>query len=65
MDFQLISKMYLITKSEVEALAFAYDPDLDDDDDGKMNDYIDIYRKELFILMRIIEFLLRTDFSIG
>ena len=61
-------KSKLITKAEAEAIAFTYDPDLydDDDDDGdKKDDDIDKYRKKLFILMRIIEFMLRTGFSIG
>ena len=62
-------KSKLITKAEAEASAFTYDPDLydddDDDDDDKKDDDIDKYRKKLFILMRIIEFLLRTGFSIG
>ena len=62
-------KSKLITKAEAEALAFTYDPDLydddDDDDDDKKDDDIDKYRKKLFILMRIIEFMLRTGFSIG
>ena len=60
-------KSKLITKAEAEALAFTYDPDLydDDDDDDKNDDDIDKYRKKLFILMRIIEFMLRTGFSIG
>ena len=59
-------KSKLITKAE----AFTYDPDLyddddDDDDDDKKDEYIDKYRKKLFMLMRIIEFMLRTGFSIG
>ena len=58
-----------LTKAEAEALAFTYDPDLydDDDDDGdKKDDDIDKYRKKIFfMLMRIIEFMLRTGFSIG
>ena len=62
-------KSKLITKAEAEAIAFTYDPDLydddDDDDDDKKDDDIDKYRKKLFILMRIIEFMLRTGFSIG
>ena len=60
-------KSKLVTKAEAEALAFTYDPDLydDDDDDDKKDDDIDRYRKKLFILMRIIEFMLRTGFSIG
>ena len=61
-------KSKLITKAEAEALAFTYDPDLyddDDDDDDKKDDDIDKYRKKLFILMRIIEFMLRTGCSIG
>ena len=61
-------KSQLITKAEAEAIAFTYDPDLyddDDDDDDKKDDDIDKYRKKLFILMRIIEFMLRTGFSIG
>ena len=60
-------KSKLITKAEAEAIAFTYDPDLydDDDDDDKNDDDIDKYRKKLFILMRIIEFMLRTGFSIG
>ena len=61
-------KSKLITKAEAEAIAFTYDPDLfddDDDDDDKKDDDIDKYRKKLFILMRIIAFMLRTGFSIG
>ena len=60
-------KSKLITKAEAEAIAFTYDPDLydDDDDDDKNDDDIDEHRKKLFILMRIIEFMLRTGFSIG
>ena len=61
-------KSKLITKAEAEAIAFTYDPDLyddDDDDDDKKDDDIDKYRKKLCILMRIIEFMLRTGFSIG
>ena len=61
-------KSKLITKAEAEAIAFTYDPDLyddDDDDDDKKDDDIDKYRQKLFILMRIIEFMLRTGFSIG
>ena len=61
-------KSKLITKAEAEALAFTYDPDLyddDDDDDDKKDDYIDKYRNKIFMLMRIIEFMLRTGFSIG
>ena len=61
-------KSKLITKAEAEAIAFTYDPDLyddDDDDDDKKDDDIDKYRKKLFILMRIIEFMLRSGFSIG
>ena len=63
-------KSKLITKAEAEALAFIYDPDLyddddDDDDDDKKDDDIDKYRKKLFMLMRIIELLLRTGFSTG
>ena len=61
-------KSKLITKAEAEAIASTYDPDLyddDDDDDDKKDDDIDKYRKKLFILMRIIEFMLRTGFSIG
>ena len=60
-------KSKLITKAEAEALAVTYDPDLydDDDDDDKNDDYIDKYRKKLFMLMRIIEFMLRTVFSLG
>ena len=61
-------KSKLITKAEAEALAFTYDPDLyddDDDDDDKKDDDIDKYRKKLFMLMRIIEFMLMTGFSIG
>ena len=62
------SKSFKSKLIEAEALAFTYDPDLyddDDDDDGKKDDDIDKYRKKLFILMRIIEFMLRTGFSIG
>ena len=61
-------KSKLITKAEAEALAFTYDPDLyddDDDDDDKKDDDIDKYRKNLFMLMRIIEFMMRSGFSIG
>ena len=61
-------KSKLITKAEAEAIAFTYDPDLyddDDDDDDKKDDDIDKYRKKLFILMRIIEFMMRSGFSIG
>ena len=74
-------KSKLITKAEAEAEAFTYDPDLydDDDDDGdgvdkstpsgrsrdKKDDDIDKYRKTFFMLMRIIEFMLRSGFSIG
>ena len=62
-------KSKLITKAEAEAEAFTYDPDLydddDDDDDDKKDDDIDKYRKKLFILMRIIEFMMRSGFSIG
>ena len=59
-------KSKLITKAEAEALAFTYDPDsYDDDDDDKNDDDIDKYRKKFFVLMRIIEFMLRTGFSIG
>ena len=61
-------KSKLITKAEAEAIAFTYDSDLyddDDDDDDKKDDDIDKYRKKLFILMRIIEFMLRSGFSIG
>ena len=61
-------KSKMITKAEAEAEAFTYDPDLyddDDDDDDKKDDDIDKYRKKLFMLMRIIEFMLRSGFSIG
>ena len=61
-------KSKLITKAEAEAEAFTYDPDLyddDDDDDDKKDDDIDRYRKKLFMLMRIIEFMMRSGFSIG
>ena len=62
-------KSKLITKAEAEAEAFTYDPDLydddDDDDDDKKDDDIDKYRKKLFMLMRIIEFMMRSGFSIG
>ena len=62
-------KSKLITKAEAEAEAFTYDPDLydddDDDDDDKNDDDIDKYRKKLFMLMRIIEFMMRSGFSIG
>ena len=61
-------KSKLITKAEAEAIAFTYDSDLyddDDDDDDKKDDDIDKYRKKLFILMRIIEFMMRSGFSIG
>ena len=61
-------KSKLITKAEAEALAFTYDPDLyddDDDDDDKKDDDIDKYRKKLFMMMRIMEFMLRSGFSIG
>ena len=61
-------KSKLITRAEAEAEAFTYDPDLyddDDDDDDTKDDDIDKYRKKLFMLMRIIEFMLRSGFSIG
>ena len=61
-------KSKLITKAEAEAEAFPYDPDLyddDDDDDDKKDDDIDKYRKILFLLMRIIEIMMRSGFSIG
>ena len=62
-------KSKLITRAEAEAEAFTYDPDLydddDEDDDDKKDDDIDKYRKKLFMLMRIIEFMLRSGFSIG
>ena len=60
-------KTKMITKAEAEALAFTYDPDLydDDDDDDKKDDDIDKYRKKLFMLMRSIEFMMRSGFSIG
>ena len=62
-------KSKMITKAEAEAEAFTYDPDLydddDDDDDDKKDDDIDKYRKKLFMLMRIIEFMMRSGFSIG
>ena len=61
-------KSKLVTKAEAEAIAFTYDPDLyddDDDDDDKNDDDIDKYRKQLCILMRIIEFMMRSGFSIG
>ena len=62
-------KSKLITKAEAEAEAFTYDPDLydddDDDDDHKKDDDIDKYKKKLFMLMRIIEFMLRSSFGIG
>ena len=62
-------KSKLITKAEAEAEAFTYDLDLydddDDDDDDKNDDDIDKYRKKLFMLMRIIEFMMRSGFSIG
>ena len=60
-------KSKMITKAEAEAEAFTYDPDLydDDDDDDKKDGDIDTYRKTFFMLMRIIEFMLRSGFSIG
>ena len=61
-------KSKLITKAEAEAEAFTYDPDLyddDDDDDDKKDDDIDKYRKKLFMMMRIIEIMMRSGFSIG
>ena len=61
-------KSKLITKAEAEAEAFTYDPDLyddDDDDDDKKDDDIDKYRKNLFMLMRIIEIMMRSGLSIG
>ena len=62
-------KSKMITKAEAEAEAFTYDPDLydddDDDDDDKKDDDIDRYRKKLFMLMRIIEFMMSSGFSIG
>ena len=60
-------KSKLVTKAEAEAEAFTYDPDLydDDDDDDKKDDDIDKYRKKLFMLMRVIEIMMRSGFSIG
>ena len=61
-------KSKLITRAEAEAEAFTYDPDLYDDvddDDDKKDDDIDKYRKKLFMLMRVIEFMVRSGFSIG
>ena len=64
-------KSKVITKAEAEAEAFTYDPDLydddddDDDDDDKKDDDIDKYKKKLFMLMRIIELMMRSGFSIG
>ena len=61
-------KSKLITKAEAEAEAFTYDPDLyddDDDDDDKKDDDIDKYKQKLFMLMRIIELMMRPGFSIG
>ena len=60
-------KSKMITKAEAEAEAFTYDSDLydDDDDDDKKDDDIDKYRKKLFMLMRIIEIMMRSGFSIG
>ena len=61
-------KSKLITKAEAEAEAFTYDPDLyddDDDDDDKKDDNIDKYRKKLFMLMRVIEFMMRSGFNTG
>ena len=62
-------KSKMITKAEAEAEAITYDPDLydddDDDDDDKKDDDIDRYRKKLFMLMRIIEFMMSSGFSIG
>ena len=58
----------LITKAEAEAEAFTYDPDLyddADDDDDKKDDDIDKYKKKQFVLMRIIELMMRSGFSIG
>ena len=60
-------KSKLMNKAEAEALAFTYDPDLydDDDDDDKKDDDIDKYKKKLFMLMRIIELMMSSGFSIG
>ena len=61
-------KSKLMNKAEAEALAFTYDPDLNDDDvigDDKQDDDNDKYRKKLFMLMRIIDLMLRSGFSIG
>ena len=63
-------KSKLMNKAEAEALAFTYDPDLNDDDDDnddddKKDDDNDKYRKKLFMLMRIIDLMLRSGFSIG
>ena len=61
-------KSKLMNKAEAEALAFTYDPDLyddDDDNDDKKDDDIDKYKKKLFMLMRIIELMMRSGFSIG
>ncbi|MCR9103559.1 MAG: hypothetical protein NXI25_26675, partial [bacterium] len=62
-------KSNLRNRAEAEAQASLFTPiqDDDDDDDGdkKDDDDNDRYRKKLIILMRIIEFMLKSGFSIG
>ena len=62
-------KSNLRNRAEAEAQASLFTPiqddDDDDDDDDKKDDDIGKYKKKLFMLMRIIEFMLRTGFSIG
>ena len=38
---------------------------IDDDDDDKKDDDSDKFRKKLFMLMRIIELMMRSGFSLG
>ena len=74
------SKMITKAEAEAEAFTYdpdLYDDDDDDDGDGddkstpsgrsrdKKDDDIDRYRKKLFMLMRIIEFMMSSGFSIG
>ena len=63
-------KSNLRNRAEAEAQASLFTPiqdddDDDDDDDDKKDDDIDKYKKKLFMLMRIIELMMRSGFSIG
>ena len=60
-------KSKLVSKAEAEALASTYDPGLYDHDILMMtkNDDIGKYKKKVFMLMRIVDFMLRSGFSKG